>query len=98
MTKVVKDETKAEGAPGSLTLATTERPKRVTQTEMLRSLLNRGASPTGERGSVELSRNAKHEVQYKVTVYHDDPDEALAQAVKLENALALLYPQPPPSA
>jgi len=88
----VKDETKVEGTPGSLTLADPERPKRVTQSEVLRALLNRGATATGERGSVEISRNAQGKPQYKITVHDDDPERAMQRAVELHTALALVLP------
>lgn len=94
-TRVASDPTKPAGAPGSLVVVD-ERPKPPTKAELYRALMHYATSSRSGTPSVELSRNAKHEVQYKVTVYDEDAEEAMAKAVKIENALALLYPAPGP--
>lgn len=92
MPKLVKDETKVEGTPGSLTIAEPDKPKPLRQSEIIRALLNRGASATGERGSVEITRNAQGKPQYKVVVYDDDPHVAMQRAHELYLMLDTFLP------
>lgn len=72
------------------------------------ALVNVTNRPTGEpSASVELSRNAKGDVQYSVKVYataHAAPDDVAAatakaydEATQAFDALATLYPFTPPA-
>lgn len=92
MTPLVPDPEKVPGAPGSLTLAGAEKPKRVTTSEMLRALMGRWESAQHERAGVEITRNAQGKVQCKVSVHDPDPEVALARARELYDALDLIYP------
>ena len=95
MTNVIRDETKPAGTPGSLKLATPERAQRVSQAEMLRSMMHRWESATHERAAVEISRNAQGKVQVKVSVNDPDPEVAAARAREIYDALAMVYPYDP---
>lgn len=70
-----------------------DRPRRVSNTEVLRVLLERlrqqGAST---ENAIELTRNAKGDIQYSVKARADTLDEALAEALRVEAALATVYP------
>lgn len=90
-TRVASDLSKPPGAPGSLVVVD-ERPKAPTKAELYRALMAARTGISGTRATVELTRNAQEKIQYKATVHDDDPDKALAEAVRLENALAVLYP------
>lgn len=73
--------------------------KRITQSEILAALVERHiAQAGGEHSSVELTRNAKGDVQIKVTVRTGESDDvrtvddAAAKARATFDALAMLYP------
>lgn len=73
--------------------------KRVTATELNRILLARLVSPTRDRSSVSITRNAKHHVQFEVTIYAGDVGaETAEQAEQLATAIAdrLAAKYPPP--
>lgn len=86
------DPEKVPGTPGSLKLAAPERATRVSQAEMLRSLMARYESAGHERTNVEISRNAQGRPQVKVSVADENPDTALATAMRLYEAATLAYP------
>lgn len=67
--------------------------RRVTNTEVLRTLLERlRRQATPSENTVKLARNAKGDIQYEVSARADTLDEALAEAVRVEGALATIYP------
>lgn len=75
------------------------RPRRLTQGEILAALLERIVAGAGtEHSSVELTRNAKGDVQIKVAVRTGESDEVLtaehaaAKARSIYDALAAIYP------
>jgi len=86
------DPDKVPGTPGSLTLAEDDKPKRVSTTEMLRSLMARMESAQHERTNVEISRNAQGKHQVKVAVSDPDPETAAARAREVYDALTMVYP------
>lgn len=73
----------------------TEQPRRLTQGEVIRMLLERGSV---EHSNVTLTRNAKGDVQIEVNVRTSDgteidtPDKAEAVAVAVFDRLADRYP------
>lgn len=92
MPQVVPDPNKVPGAPGSLKVAEPERAQRVSQAEMLRSLMLRHESAQHERTNVEISRNAQGKHQVKVAVADPDGDRAASEAQRIYDALTMLYP------
>jgi hypothetical protein len=72
-----------------------ERPKRLTLSEIVTALLQRGG---GDRSSVSLTRNAKGQTQIDVTVrtgHQEDvetAEQAMTKATELYNTLRFLYP------
>lgn len=92
MPKVVTDPEKVPGEPGSLRIAAPERAQRVSQAEMLRAMMARWESVSGERTAVELTRNAQGKVQVKVSVHDSDPNAATAEAQRIFDALTMIYP------
>lgn len=92
MPQVVPDPAKVPGAPGSLKVAEPDRAQRVSQAEMLRSLMLRYESAQHERTNVEISRNAQGKPQVKVAVADPDPDTALQTAMRLYDAATMIYP------
>lgn len=92
---LTRDPTKPEGTPGSLLppgAEPDERPKPLRATEVARALLNRYATATDEHSSVEISRNAKGDPQFRVAVRDADPAAAAAEAIRLYNMLDELFP------
>lgn len=80
---------------GELHVVTDEegRPRRVTNTEVLRVLLDRlyqSAHPA--TNTVTITRNAKHETQFSVDARGETVAEAMAEAVKAHEALSVLFP------
>lgn len=77
------------------TAPATERPRRVTQGEIIMALLERGSS---QSSSVTIARNAKGEIQYEVVIRTDpdhgiaSPGEAKAVAETIADELAAKYP------
>lgn len=72
---------------------------RVTASELNRILLARLTAPTRDRSSVSISRNAKHHVQYEVTIYAGDfgadtAADAEQLATAIADRLAVKYPPP----
>ena len=92
MPRVRTDPEKVPGTPGSLKIAEPERAQRVSQAEMLRSLMAARESVTHERTDVDIARNAQGKPQVKVSVAHSDPDTALQTAMRLYDAANLAYP------
>jgi hypothetical protein len=104
-THVVRNPEAPDGAPGSLRLPAEEaRPRPLGASEVARSLLARLAKQTGEHHSVELTRNAKGDVQVKVTVRTDPdigidtPEAAAGKAMEVFNMVNAFYPMAAPTA
>lgn len=78
-----------------------ERPRRVTQGEIIMALLERGSS---QSSSVTIARNAKGDMQFEVVIRTDPdhgittPGEATAIAETIADELATKYPIGGPSA
>lgn len=74
-----------------------ERPRRLTLSQILEHMLQRGGS---DRSSVELTRNAKGATQIGVTVRTGNQDDAhtiedaAQRAVEIYDGLRLRYPMP----
>lgn len=73
--------------------------KRVTASELNRILLARLVTPARDRSSVTVSRNAKMQYQFEVSIYAGDfgadtAGDAAALAEKLTDQLAEKYPPP----
>lgn len=75
--------------------------KRVTANELNRMLLARLVTPPRDRSSVSISRNAKHQYQFEVTVHAGDQGVSTAEdaeriAGEITDRLAAKYPPPEP--
>lgn len=70
-----------------------ESPRRVTVSQLALELASRKAAPP--TSSVELSLNAKGDVQIRVDVTAADPDAAAAKARELFDVLYAAYPREP---
>lgn len=68
-----------------------ESPRRVTVSQLALQLASR--APANPTSSVELSLNAKGDVQVKVDVQDRDPDAAAAKARELFDVLYAAYPR-----
>lgn len=71
---------------------TDETPRRVTVSQLALQLASR--APANPTSSVELSLNAKGDVQIKVDVQDRDPDAAAHKAAELFQTLYAAYPRP----
>lgn len=69
--------------------------RRLTPTERLHEVtmaaLNRSAAPPEH--SIDVTRNAKGDYQFSVTVRGHDADEVAAKAIELTSKLAVQYPR-----
>jgi hypothetical protein len=61
------------------------------QHEALMAALTR--APVPPESAVDVTRNAKGDVQYTVTVRGHDPDACLLKAIELADQLAAKYPR-----
>lgn len=59
--------------------------------EAMLAFAQRSAAPP--ESAIDITRNAKGDYQYTVTVRGHDPDEALAKAIELADQLAARYPR-----
>lgn len=67
--------------------------RRVTNSEVLRILLDRLThTATPANNTVTITRNAKHEYQFSVDARGETVDEAVAEATRAAEALALVFP------
>lgn len=92
MPQLVPDPNKLAGTPGSLKVAAPERAQRVSQAEMLRSMMASREAVTHDRTNVEVTRNAQGKPQVKVAVSHSDPDVAFTTAARLYDMADMMYP------
>lgn len=74
------------------------RPKRLTLSDIVESLLAAQSKHGGERSAVKLTRNARGDTQIEVTVRTGDStgietvDDCMAEANRVYEALILVYP------
>lgn len=97
--RLVRDESKPEGAPGSLALEPpAERPRPLGASETARHLLAALAKRSGEHSAIEVARNARGDVQWKITVRSDPesqfstPELAADEAERLHRRFEVLFP------
>lgn len=64
--------------------------------EAMLAFAQRSAAPP--ESAIDITRNAKGDYQYTVTVRGHDPDAALAKALELADAIAAKYPRAEQSA
>lgn len=85
--------------PKQTETAAAERPRRLTQSQIIEAQIHALSRGSGDHSSVELSRNARGDTQIRVAVRTGESDEvqtprqAVEHAAQLYDELADRYPQ-----